>query len=67
MLDEMIRNPVKDLLCLDEERLRGIEIYGNENDNDHQRIEFILLPCNYLHKGYAEDTIHPECIGDLKA
>jgi len=52
---------------MDWDKLRDVEIYGGENEDEHQRIEFLTLPCNYLHKGYSEDTIHPECIGNLEA
>ena len=32
-------------------------------------IEFFLLPCNYVHTyyGYTGDSIHDECVRDLKA
>jgi len=62
----MLLKPDRELLCLDDESLRDFEIYGYDSEPEHQRIEFILLPCNYLHKTWAEDTIHPECIGDLE-
>ena len=41
---------------------------GSSNDELYQRIEFVLLPCNYLHAQYGDvgDRIHPECIADRK-
>lgn len=63
----MLTDPERGLFCLDWDKLRDLEIYGSENEDEHQRLEFLMLPCNYLHKGYAEDTIHPECIADLKS
>ena len=42
---------------------------GGESDASYQRIEFVLVPCNYLHLhlGYTGDSIHPECIANLTA
>ena len=53
---------------MDDDAMKGVEIYGDENNVEHQRIEMLLLPCNYLHTdtGYTGDSIHPECIGDLE-
>ncbi len=44
----------------------GIEIYGDEKNQQFSRIEVFLLPCNYLHVdlGYTEDVVHPECEWD---
>ena len=52
---------------MDDDAMRTVEIYGDENNVEHQRIEMLLLPCNYLHTdtGYTGDSIHPECIDDL--
>ena len=42
---------------------------GGESDASFQRIEFILVPCNYLHTqyGYEGDSIHKECNHSLEA
>ena len=63
----MLNDPERGLFCLDWDKLRDLEVYGSESEDEHQRLEFLMLPCNYQHKGYAEDTIHPECISDLQA
>ena len=41
---------------------------GYEFDADYVRLEVILVPCNYLHTmmDYRDDSISPECIGDLE-
>ena len=41
-----------------------------EDDNNYQRWEYILVPCNYLHKELGEDigdTIDPQCIKNQTA
>ena len=42
---------------------------GGESDASYQRIEFVLVPCNYLHTqfGYEGDSIHEECNHSLEA
>ena len=53
------------MFCIDADE--HIRIYGNENNNNYQRIEILLTPCNYLHThlGYEGDSVHPDCIADL--
>ena len=63
----MLSNPDRGLYCIDQEYLKDIEIYGGDNDEEHQKISLLMVPCNYLHPNYPEDTIHPECIADLEA
>ena len=40
-----------------------LSIYGVENDDNYQRWEFVLLPCNYVHAelGQVGDIIHEKC------
>ena len=40
------------------------DIKGSDEDDDHSRIEVMLVPCNYMHTelGYQGDSISPECI-----
>ena len=58
-------NPKRGMFCLDwtEDQL----LYGNEKNEEYQRIELVITPCNYLHThlGYEGDSIHPDCIPDL--
>ena len=44
-----------------------MEVWGTENDQiNYQRFEWVLLPCNYLHRelGVTDDFIADECIAD---
>ena len=65
-LDGIKDDPNRGLYCLDDEAMKGVEIYGDETNSEHSRIEVLLLPCNYLdtNTGYTGDSIHPECIDD---
>ena len=53
------------MFCLDWSE--DISIYGNERNDNYQRIELVLVPCNYLHThlGFEGDTIHPDCVANL--
>ena len=44
-------------------------VFGEEINAEYQRLEIVLVPCNYLHThlGYTEDFISDECIADLQA
>ena len=44
-----------------------ITIMGDEGEDDYQRMEAILVPCNYKHTmfGYEGDSIHSECEPNL--
>ena len=55
------------MFCLEWDS-QEILIYGNERNDEYQRIELVLTPCNYLHThlGYKDDKIHPECVADLE-
>ena len=67
-LEAILSNPKRGLYCFDDKAMEGVEIYGDELNEEHQRIEFLLLPCNYLHTdtGWKGDKIHPECIHYLE-
>ena len=58
-------NPKRDMYCL--EQFENFVIFGNEKNTEYQRVEIIMVPCNYLNAefGYTGDSIHPECIADL--
>ena len=55
-------------MCIDWQS-EDILVYGNSKADNFQRIEFILLPCNYIHTdlGYTDDFVADECIPDLAA
>ena len=57
------------MFCVDWNEGENLQIYGNEKNDEYQRVELVLTPCNYLHThlGYEGDTIHPECVADLDA
>ena len=57
------------LYCFDWDALSDdLVIQSIEDDNNYQRIELLVLPCNYIHKefGNVGDSIAPECIADQK-
>lgn len=58
----------KYMFCLELDDLAEgeLSIYGVENDDNYQRWEFVLLPCNYVHVEFGQvgDTIHEKCISD---
>ena len=58
-------NPKRNMYCID--NFKNFVIYGNEKNSEYQRVEVVLVPCNYLHTqfGYTEDSIHPDCVSDL--
>ena len=39
-------NPKRNMYCIDE--FENFIIYGNEKNTEYQRIEVVLVPCNYL-------------------
>ena len=43
-------------------------VWGVDNDENYQRWEFVLLPCNYVHKEFGDvgDTVHDECNSNHK-
>ena len=59
-------NPKRGMYCLDQS-MDEFKVYGNERNDFYQRIEIVLVPCNYLHTkwGYDGDSIDEECIADL--
>ena len=50
------------LYCLDWDNLQDgeLSVWGVTNDDNYQRWEFVLLPCNYVHAEFGEtgDTVH---------
>ena len=55
------------MFCIDWDKA-DINLYGNENNENYQRLEIALVPCNYIHTkwGYQNDSIAEECIADLE-
>ena len=40
-------------------------IYGNTEKPDYNNIEFLYVPCNYIHTSEADDAVSSECVSDL--
>ena len=56
------------MYCLDWEG-DGVEdklIYGHSKNDEYQRLDIVLVPCNYVHSylGYEGDSIPDECLAD---
>ena len=56
----------KHLFCLDWDNLNvgDLGIWGStSNEDNYQRWEFVLLPCNYVHAEFGDigDSVNPEC------
>lgn len=53
------------MYCLDWNQ--DIKIFGSEKDQKYQRLEIVMVPCNYVHSylGYDKDTVTDGCIADL--
>ena len=53
-------------MCIDWDVEHPYLIYGHEYDNNHQRLEAILTPCNYVHDKINDygDSIPDQCVRD---
>ena len=68
LFKQYMTDPDRDLFCLDWNGMKNeMEIWGIEDDqNNYQRLEFLLVPCNYVHMEFSNinDSIAEECIAD---
>ena len=68
MYEKYKNDPSYYLNCIDWDNIPDQDdIWGsNPDQNKHQWIEFVLVPCNYVHAEYGDvgDTIHEDCIAD---
>ena len=48
LMKEIQDDPNRDFYCIDWNADESIEVYGNENEANYQRLEVILMPCNNL-------------------
>ena len=58
------------LFCLDWDKIGDIlEIWSVETDDNYQRFEAVIVPCNYIHNEFSDigDSIAEECVADLKS
>ena len=55
------------MYCVDWKEDEPFELFGTYEEDDYQRFDAILTPCNYLHTmhDYQGDSVSPECVGDL--
>ena len=69
LLDKIQNSNKHTFLCLDWERDGNELSIGRDSKGSTQTVEFMLTPCNYVHKylGYEGDTIKDECIADEQA
>ena len=69
MLELYKTDPSRNLFCIDwDEHGDDLDIYGNwQDESKYQRVEFVLVPCNYLHNnlGWTDDFIPDGCVEDL--
>ena len=69
LLEKYRTDPDKYLYCIDWKKVGDkITIWGSQaNQENYQRLEFVLVPCNYVHSyyGYEGDFIADGCIADL--
>lgn len=67
-LDNFRKGKNRRLFCLDHDNLNNgeLSLWGVTNDDNYQRWEFVLVPCNYIHKEFGDvgDKIHESCIND---
>ena len=58
-------DPNRGLYCID--WTDDLYIGGEKTNPAYQRMEMVLVPCNYIHQvdGYTEDSVSDECIRDL--
>ena len=65
LLSEIKTDLQRDFFCLDWNDSEPFEIYGSELEDNYQRIEIILTPCNSVktelgdHEGF--NIISPNC------
>ena len=62
-------DPDRGMLCVDwNDPNVPIKIKGDEVNDNYQRFEAGLYPCNYVHTrlGWDGDSIHPECVQSLE-
>lgn len=62
--EDIKTNAKRGMYCMDMKPEEKMEIFGNENNREYQRIEVIITPCNYINTefGYKGDFIDPECV-----
>ena len=69
-------DPNRGMYCLDlmqepgsasegDNQERNLTVFGNEKNGNYQRIEVVLVPCNYLHSNF--ETVSQNCEPNLNA
>ena len=56
------------MLCIDwNDAEQPIKIKGEEEFDNYQRLEAVLVPCNYVHSAFGyDDSINQECVPSLE-
>ena len=64
-LQRYIEGTDRYLFCVEQDAHENgtLSVWGLESDDNYQRFEFNLVPCNYIHKqmGDIGDVIDPTC------
>ena len=63
LLQSIKEDPDRGFICLDWNGDQDMEIYGNENESNYQRIEVDLVPCNLINtdESVLADGVSPKC------
>ena len=63
-LKKILDNPKRGFMCAD--LPKKMPIWGETSSGQHQRIEMLYVPCNYVHQymGYKDDFIRDDCVAD---
>ena len=66
---EIKDDPKRGFYCIDWDDEDSFIVKGNENNVNYARLEFVLVPCNYVHAefGPTDDYIRDGCIADQAA
>ena len=70
LLEHYKTDDKRGLFCLDWDQLGDeLNLWGINDEDFYQRVEFLLVPCNYVHAEFGDygDTISPECIANHTA
>ena len=68
MLESMKTSKTRGLYCFDWDDFgEDLSVWSVTDDDNYQRIEIVLLLCNYIHAEFGDvgDAVAPECIHDL--
>ena len=69
LLFRLKTDPKRGLFCIDDSAFSSINLQGNWRNENHERLEILVLPCN--HKvtplvGGTDEYISENCVADLE-